>query len=91
LDALTSYGAEVHDATARWLDTVDLESFEDRPPATARIGTIGAIAEDQVPWLYAMWKDKPVGWFAQWEAIGHRLNHLGEMVSVRSRLGLSPF
>jgi hypothetical protein len=38
-----------------------------------------------------MWKDKPVGWFAQWEAIGHRLNHLGEMVSVRSRLGLSPF
>ena len=34
---------------------------------------------------------KPAAWFLQWEAIGHRVNHLGEMVSVRNRLGLSPF
>ena len=44
-----------------------------------------------MPWLYAMWSAKPASWFVQWEAIGHRVNHLGEMVSVRNRLGLSPF
>ena len=44
-----------------------------------------------MPWLYRMWEDKPVSWFVQWEAIGHRVNHVGEMVSVRNRLGLSPF
>ena len=44
-----------------------------------------------MPWLYRMWAGKPTTWFVQWEAIGHRVNHLGEMVSVRNRLGLSPF
>ena len=33
-----------------------------------------------MPWLYRMWTDKPAAWFVQWEAIGHRVNHLGEMV-----------
>ena len=70
---------------------VDVESFADCPPASERIAGVAAVTEGDVPWLHAMWTDKPVGWFAQWEAIGHRLNHLGEMVSVRSRLGLSPF
>jgi hypothetical protein len=91
LEALTAYAAEVHDATGRWLSAVDLESFADCPPASERIAGVAAITEGDVPWLHAMWTDKPVGWFAQWEAIGHRLNHLGEMMSVRSRLGLSPF
>jgi hypothetical protein len=91
LDALVAYAADVHDTTSRWLHGVDLETFGDRPPAGTRIAGIAAVSEDDVPWLHAMWKDKPVSWFAQWEAIGHRLNHLGEMVSVRSRLGLSPF
>jgi hypothetical protein len=27
----------------------------------------------------------------RWACIGHVQNHLGEMVSVRNRLGLSPF
>jgi hypothetical protein len=38
-----------------------------------------------------MWDGKPTAWFVQWEAVGHVQGHLGEMISVRSRLGLSPF
>ena len=49
------------------------------------------MTEAAVPWLYAMWRDKPGAWFVQWEAIGHVQGHVGEMISVRSRLGLSPF
>jgi hypothetical protein len=91
LDALTAYATEVSAATGRWLRKVDLETFDDRPPANERIAQIAGVHEEDVPWLHGMWRDKPVSWFAQWEAIGHRLNHLGEMVSVRARLGLSPF
>jgi hypothetical protein len=38
-----------------------------------------------------MWAGQPVSFFVQWEVVGHRLNHLGEMIAVRGRLGLSPF
>lgn len=50
-----------------------------------------AVDVDAVPWLDAMWAGQRGSFFLQWEAIGHRVNHLGEMVSVRNRLGLSPF
>ena len=91
LEALTAYAGEVHAATADWLADVDLSDFDDVPPAGARIAEVAGVTADAVPWLHAMWTSKPVGWFVQWEAVGHRQGHLGEMVSVRSRLGLSPF
>ena len=53
--------------------------------------TAAGVDAAAVPWLHRMWEGRPAGWFLQWEAIGHRVNHLGEMVSVRNRLGLSPF
>ena len=49
------------------------------------------IGRDDADWLHDMWTDKPVGWFVQWECIGHGHTHVGEMVSVRNRMGLSPF
>ena len=52
---------------------------------------LGGIALDQAPWLHAMWDGKPAAWFVQWELIGHAQGHVGEMVSVRDRLGLRPF
>jgi hypothetical protein len=51
----------------------------------------GLVTVDAAPWLHQMWTDKPLWWFIQWETIGHRVNHLGEMISVRGRMGLSPF
>jgi hypothetical protein len=61
------------------------------PPTGTRIAELAGVTPEAVPWLHSMWTGKPNAWFLQWEAIGHRQGHLGEMVSVRSRLGLSPF
>ncbi len=60
------------------------------PSSAAGLGAAG-IAESKVPWLYSMWSDQPTAFYVRWEATGHRLQHVGEMVSVRNRLGLSPF
>jgi hypothetical protein len=91
LEALQAYAATVHDSTADWLATVDLATLTDVPPAGERIAALAGVTADEVPWLHSMWAGKPTAWFLQWEAVGHRQGHLGEMVSVRSRLGLSPF
>ena len=90
LDALAGYAATVHDATRRWLSEVDLASFDDAVAASSRMEAAGVV-ETSVPWLHSLWRDKPVGWFVQWEAIGHGQGHLGEMIALRARLGLSPF
>lgn len=88
--ALQQYVREVHAANQAWLDTLDGSLFE-RADAGGSAGLAGAdVPHAEVPWLYAMWDAKPAAFFVQWEAIGHRLNHVGEMVSVRNRLGLSP-
>jgi hypothetical protein len=90
LDRLVPYLHAVHGRTAEWLTSVDVSSLEQVPSSGAGLDRAG-IDEAAVPWLYRMWDGKPVSWFVQWEAIGHRVNHVGEMVSVRNRLGLSPF
>lgn len=90
LDQLDAYVRAVHDRTAAWLAS-SFTSTLDRTPDSAAGLLAAGIAESDVPWLFAMWRGQPVSWFVQWEAIGHRINHLGEMVSVRNRLGLSPF
>jgi DinB superfamily len=90
LAALTRYVHTVHDRTAAWLATLDPAALSVPAAGPERLAVAG-VAEAAVPWLYRMWADKPVSWFVQWEAIGHRVNHVGEMVSVRNRLGLSPF
>jgi hypothetical protein len=91
LEALDAYAAAVADETAAWLGSVDLAVLDTVPPAGARIESQAGVTAEAVPWLHSMWDGKDVGWFVRWEAIGHRHGHLGEMVSVRSRLGLSPF
>jgi hypothetical protein len=90
LDALVAYARAASAATASWLEDANLAALTDVPPSGSALETAG-IAQSAVPWLHAMWSGKPASFFVQWEAIGHRLNHLGEMVSVRNRLGLSPF
>jgi hypothetical protein len=88
---LRDYAEAVHATTAEWLATADLDGLDNVPPASERLATLGGVRLEAVPWLHRMWDGKPAWWFVQWEATGHILNHLGEMVSVRNRLGLSPF
>jgi hypothetical protein len=90
LEPLGGYLRTVHESTVVHLATLDTATLA----ATADgLGGLAAsdVAEPAVPWLYRMWAERSAAWFLQWEAIGHRVNHLGEMVSVRNRLGLSPF
>ncbi|MGI9052816.1 MAG: DinB family protein [Ilumatobacteraceae bacterium] len=87
---LPGYLHAVQEATADWLRDLDVDDLDRHPDAAAALAAAG-VGDDTVPWLHAMWSGQPVSWFVQWEAVGHRVNHLGEMVSVRNRLGLSPF
>lgn len=89
VDALAEYAAAVHDGTQQWMGefaTSALDTFTDAPERLTRVG----VRADQVGWLHGMWAGKPVSWFVRWEAIGHGHTHVGEMVSVRNRMGLSP-
>jgi hypothetical protein len=90
LERLVVYSAAVHEATAKWLGDLEPSALDACPdPATALAAA--SVDDGEVPWLYKMWSGRPASWFVQWEAIGHRVNHVGEMVAVRNRMGLSPF
>lgn len=90
LEVLLAYARAVPAATAEWLSVLNGAELDARPDGSAGLARAG-VDEGAAPWLHQMWADRPASWFVQWEAIGHRLNHVGEMVSVRNRLGLSPF
>ena len=60
------------------------------PDSTAALRSIGT-PEDRFDWQYGMWRDKPAQFFLMWEAVAHGYNHLGELTSIRNRMGLSPF
>ena len=53
--------------------------------------TVPASTRDEFPWLYSMWAGKALWWFVQWPVIGHGHAHVGEAISLRNRMGLSPF
>ena len=88
--AVGAYALDVIGATAGWLDDRGLPQMDRRPDTAAALEAIGT-PPDRFDWLYSMWDGKPAAWFLQWSAVGHGFNHLGELVSIRNRLGLSPF
>jgi hypothetical protein len=93
VDALESYVRHVHADVTTWLFDVDLDAgaFDRVPDSGGYLTEVAGISAEDAPWLHAMWADRPAGWFVQWESIGHGHTHVGEMVSVRNRMGLSPF
>jgi hypothetical protein len=46
---------------------------------------------DRFAWLVRMWAVQPTSFVVRWPLLGHIGNHIGELVAVRNRLGLSPF
>jgi hypothetical protein len=91
LEALMAYAADVHAATVAWVESADLDTLDVVPPSNERLANVAGVLEHDVPWLHGMWRGRPASYFVQWEAVGHRVNHVGEMIAVRGRLGLSPF
>jgi hypothetical protein len=89
--AVARYAMAVHEATASWLSDVAITSLDATPDAAQRLIDLAGVTAEAVPWLHSMWAGKESAWFVQWEAIGHGHTHVGEMVSIRNRLGLSPF
>lgn len=89
--ALVSYARDVHARTAEWFAGLELGELDTVADASSGLSELAGIGRDDADWLHDMWTDKPVGWFVQWECIGHGHTHVGEMVSVRNRMGLSPF
>lgn len=91
LGALQAYALAVHAASQTWLAEMPLTSLEAVPEASWRLSHHADIAPTDLDWLHAMWDGKPVSWFVQWEVIAHGHGHVAEAISVRNRLGLSPF
>ena len=89
---MQAYAADVHAASVAPLSGLDgRRRSTASPPAGDRLAELGGVAYADAPWLHAMWDGKPVAWFVRWELIGHAQGHVGEMVSVRDRLGYRPF
>jgi hypothetical protein len=91
LDALETYAADVHAAALALVGRIEAAALDEIPPASDRLVELGGVARDDAPWLHDMWAGKPAAWFVQWELIGHAQGHVGEMVSVRDRMGYRPF
>ncbi len=88
---LMAYVTEVFDTTANWLAPLGSLVLDSVPNAAHRLTRHGGLDAEELPWLYGMWADKPIWWLMQWPVIGHGNAHVGEGISVRNRMGLSPF
>lgn len=89
-DAVGDYLLAVIESTRRWVADDDLAVLDTTPDSAAALERIGT-PTDRFDWLYGMWAGKPAPFFVSWEAIGHGFNHLGELIAIRNRMGLSPF
>lgn len=90
-DALVTYLDDVLDTTARWLHRLSGMALDTVPDTERRLTELAGIDPDEYGWLIRMWSGRSVSWFVQWPMLGHVNAHTGEAVSVRNRLGHSPF
>jgi hypothetical protein len=90
-EALVDYVNDVFAASTAWLGRVGTMALDTIPDSGRRLAELGDLPVDEVPWLHRMWSDKAVWWLVQWPVLGHGHAHTGEAISVRNRMGLSPF
>ncbi len=91
IEPLVTYLETVFDATKAWLGDVGAMALDTIPDTSDRLATHAELSVDEVDWLHRMWAGKPVWWLVQWPVVGHGHAHVGEAISVRNRMGLSPF
>ena len=90
-DALANYVVGVFANTKKWLQRLSAMSLDTYPDTSRRLEKLALVSRDEVPWLHENWNDRTVNWFVQGPILGHGHAHVGEAISVRNRLGLSPF
>jgi hypothetical protein len=86
---IETYVADVLDASRRYLTSVEPAALGDVPDAEGALAGAG-ISRDRYAWLYEQWSGQPAAFFVRWPMIGHAVNHVGEMIATRNRMGLSP-
>ncbi len=89
--ALLAYVTAVFDGTQQWLADLGTLALDIEPHTDYRLTNKAGLTEAEFPWLYGMWAGKALWWFVQWPVIGHAHAHVGEAISIRNRMGLSPF
>ena len=89
-EAVEAYLLAVIENTRAWAADADVSVLDSVPDSAAALRRIGTPI-DRFDWLYGMWEGKPAPFFLSWEAVGHGYSHLGELTSIRNRMGLSPF
>jgi hypothetical protein len=89
-EGVGQYCMAVLDNTIDWLADAELPDTASVPDSVGTLRSLG-VPEDKFDWLYSMWDGKPAHFFLAWEAVGHGYNHLGELLAIRNRMGLSPF
>jgi len=87
---VVAYYEAVCESTSRHLAAGSFGELDRVPDSHAALEAAG-VKRDTVPWLFNMWEAKPASFHVRWEAISHGVTHTGEMVSMRNRMGLSPF
>ncbi len=90
-DPLLDYVNDVFNSSRRWLQRLSEMAMVTVPDSGNRLTRLALLDPADVPWLYSMWNGRAVEWFVQWPVLGHGQSHVGEAISVRNRLGLSPF
>lgn len=89
--ALVNYVSAVFEASMAWHDGVGMMMLDTVPDTSRRLEHLAMLTVADVGWLHRMWGGQTVAWLVQWPVIGHGHTHVGEAVSVRNRMGLSPF
>jgi hypothetical protein len=90
-EPLLAFVHEVFDTTQAWLQDLGPLVLDTVPDVAHGLTEHGRLAPADFPWLYGMWGGKAIWWFIQWPVVGHANAHVGEGISVRNRMGLSPF
>ena len=89
--ALLDYLNAVLDAGDAWISQLSTLALDTVVDSRQRLTELAGLPTDEFGWLLDMWTNKPVHWLVQWPILGHLQSHLGEAISVRNRLGYSPF
>ncbi len=88
-DAVVAHLEAVLAEVRGFLSVASAEELDRRPDVRASLRAAG-VDEQEFGWLHAQW-DGPVAFLVRWPMLGHVTHHVGELITVRNLLGLSPF
>lgn len=87
---LVGYNAAVFAAARRYLLEVD-ELELDRVPSAGDALEASLGDAPELDWLREQWTGRPVSFFVLWPLTAHLVHHVGEAITYRNQMGLSPF